>query len=528
MILLKHFKKVSSDKSSTQLVHKDGHKVSIAHNALSPKMKKQISEMPHMNSGGDVTPGLHENYLDTDTKRQRVQDSYNGHPTDITETKEQADTRRKVAPAGGGIPSGPLTMPTGMADGGEVEDDSSDVNMSVPEQPQEQQPMMSQMSQEQMSTPPQLPNQQSIIPQPGPQQQMVNQMEANQQAGNKAMSDYAASQGQQGAAESKAYQENQQKLTDLQNMQQQNLQNQDKEMDAWISDAKNGHIDPNHYVNNMTGGQKIIAIGLLLGGVSAGLTGKDNPVQKILEDNINRDVEAQKANMSQKNNVFRAMQQKYGNQKDAALATQLFYRNLMVDKVMQAAAQNKGPQAQMQAQMFAVQQQQQMMPIKMQLATSQTINQALDKGTISPEQAIPFKIPDKTEQSKAFDSLGKIRAIDELRTQSMKHFDDIADKMRTGNVSPNLISSEKQLLAGKLVQLSEGRYNYEAAQNMVDSAYPKWNDFGSTINQKRDNFKGLFDVLRVEHEGRLKGYNIPVPTPLTPKSSLGSGFTKRQ
>lgn len=584
MILLKHFKKVKSDKDTTELVHKDGHKVIVAHNSLSPKMKEQLKEVPHYNGGGfiedtdryDTKPKPQNNQQQNNNNKQSSQpatqkpvkyDEY-GYPSNYADGGE-VDSRssRIVSPVPGisidygkqprdqgvdprdsnrsndRIPPrleglkgasdvvNSFKHPTGYADGGDVEDDSEDTNMSMPEQPQEQ-PMMSPMSQDQMNAipnaQPQAPMQQPQIPQPGPQQQMLDQMQQNQQQGNQVMNDYAQAQGRQGALESKAYQENQQKLQDLQNMQQQNLQKQDKEMAAWIDDAKNGHIDPKHYVNNMTGGQKVMtAIGLLLGGVSAGLTGKDNPVQKILEDNINRDVEAQKANMSQKNNVFRAMQQRYGNQKDANIATQLFYRNLMVDKVMQAAAQNKGPQAQMQAQMFAVQQQQQMMPLKMQLATNQTINEALQRGTISPEQAIPFKVPEK-EQSKAFDSLGKVRAIDQLRTQSMQHFDDIADKMRSGNISPNLIRSEKQLLAGKLVQLSEGRYNYEAAQNMVDAAYPNWDDFGTTIDKKRDNFKGLFDALRAEHEGRLKGYNIPLPAPLTPKSSMGSGFTKRQ
>ena len=40
------FKKVSSDKKSTKLIHKDGHELTIAHANLSEKMKKELQTIP--------------------------------------------------------------------------------------------------------------------------------------------------------------------------------------------------------------------------------------------------------------------------------------------------------------------------------------------------------------------------------------------------------------------------------------------------------------------------------------------------
>lgn len=66
---LAKFKKQSSDKHSTTLVHPDGHSIVVAHKALSPKMRAQLVEMEasapqKFESGGNVTsdksPGINK------------------------------------------------------------------------------------------------------------------------------------------------------------------------------------------------------------------------------------------------------------------------------------------------------------------------------------------------------------------------------------------------------------------------------------------------------------------------------------
>jgi hypothetical protein len=62
---LKMFKHLSSDGNCTTLLHKDGHKLVVAHKALSPDMQAQLSKLPKNNEeeketkmaeGGDLEP----------------------------------------------------------------------------------------------------------------------------------------------------------------------------------------------------------------------------------------------------------------------------------------------------------------------------------------------------------------------------------------------------------------------------------------------------------------------------------------
>lgn len=59
---LSNFKKVRSDKHTTTLEHPDGHKITIAHKALSPKMRSQLVSLPEvkpikMADGGNIPGG---------------------------------------------------------------------------------------------------------------------------------------------------------------------------------------------------------------------------------------------------------------------------------------------------------------------------------------------------------------------------------------------------------------------------------------------------------------------------------------
>ncbi len=504
MILLKHFKKVKSDKDSSELVHEKGHRVTIAHKGLSDKMRAELDSMPHMSDGGEVSH-LHDDYSqsDSDVQRTRVQDNMQGRPAPVHQDTDAEYNQRKKD-FGKNAPR--IQMPSGMDDGGDSVEDNPLA------QPAPAEPMMSPMSPEQMQS---IPNAQPSAPQgmPNPQQDMLKQMESQAAQSNQAQQQYAQAQAEQGAKESKAYQENQQKQVELQTLHQQNLMNQDKEMQAWVNDAKAGHIDPKHYINNMSGGQKVAtAIGLLLGGISAGLSGGPNPVMKILEDNINRDVEAQKANSEQKNNIFRAMQQRYGNQRDATAATQLFYRNMMVDKVMQAAAQNKGPAAQLQAQMFKAQQDQQMLPIKMQLATVQTINDGLQKGLVSPEQAIQYKVP-KEQQKAVFDEIGKARNVAQNEKEILGSFDKASNEntiLKTGAGmlrTPASVTTMQNLLL-PAIKDNEGRVN-EFEFETVKKLLPQPGDTDAKIAEKR---KGLINFIEAKKAApTAKGFGIPVP-----------------
>jgi len=62
-------------------------------------------------------------------------------------------------------------------------------------------------------------------------------------------------------------------------------------------------------------------IGLILSGVGAGLTGAPNMAAQFLQRNIDRDIEAQRANLQKKETLLGFMFRKYGNIQDAAQAS---------------------------------------------------------------------------------------------------------------------------------------------------------------------------------------------------------------
>ena len=67
-----------------------------------------------------------------------------------------------------------------------------------------------------------------------------------------------------------------------------------------LEDMKNQHINPNHYVENMSAPQKVAtAIGLVLGGFGSAFTGQGNPAKQFLDQQIDRDIQGQQMRMDQ-------------------------------------------------------------------------------------------------------------------------------------------------------------------------------------------------------------------------------------
>ena len=111
-----------------------------------------------------------------------------------------------------------------------------------------------------------------------------------------------------------------------------------------FKDAATQKIDPNHYWATRSTGDKILAtIGLFLGGV--GGMGHGNVALDMINHSVDRDIEAQKANMGQKNNLFRMNMEKFHDQQQALLATKAQMLTLTAAKLENAAAIAGTPQA---------------------------------------------------------------------------------------------------------------------------------------------------------------------------------------
>ena len=92
-------------------------------------------------------------------------------------------------------------------------------------------------------------------------------------------------------------------------------------------DIENGKIDPSHYwADRGTGGRITASIGLLLSGLGSGLGGGPNMAMQVIQKNIDRDIDAQKANLETKKSLLADTYRETG---DLRLATQMAQHTLM-------------------------------------------------------------------------------------------------------------------------------------------------------------------------------------------------------
>lgn len=100
---------------------------------------------------------------------------------------------------------------------------------------------------------------------------------------------------------------------------QQNYAKSDK---ALMDSLQNNKIDPNRVWNNMSTGNHVLAgIGMLLSGIGSGRTGGQNLAIKMIDDTIDKDVEAQKNDQSNKYNMWKMNRERMGSDIAATLAT---------------------------------------------------------------------------------------------------------------------------------------------------------------------------------------------------------------
>lgn len=114
----------------------------------------------------------------------------------------------------------------------------------------------------------------------------------------------------------------------------------DQERQSFVQDLQNSHVDPNHYLNSLgTIGRIKSTLGIILGGGGGGT----NQALNFLNQQIDRDVEAQKQNIGIKQNLLTANLRQFGNLRDATDMTRVM-QNDAVSHQMQMAAAKAGTQ----------------------------------------------------------------------------------------------------------------------------------------------------------------------------------------
>lgn len=177
------------------------------------------------------------------------------------------------------------------------------------------------------------------------------------------------------------------------------------ELEHFVMDIKDTHINPDRYMGSMNTGQRIAtALALALGGFGAGMTGTPNEALNFINKQIDNDIDAQKAELGKKETLFSANLKRFNNLQEATDMTRLMIQAKGLADMNRIAAQSAGPMAQAKAQQLQAAMIQQALPTIQQMAMRQA-TQTLEQGAAKDPGIYP-------ELIKAYENIDPKKAQD--------------------------------------------------------------------------------------------------------------------
>lgn len=160
----------------------------------------------------------------------------------------------------------------------------------------------------------------------------------------------------------------------------------DQDRKHFQDDLNNSHIDPQRFMSSLSTGQKISsAIGLVLGGLGSGLTGGPNQALQFLNQQIDRDIDGQKADLGKKESLLSMNMQRFGSLRDATEMTRLQMKDMTDMQIQKNAAQAQSPMAKAAAQQLLGQHEQEAGMAMRNIAMSQALYKSGANGHVNPE-----------------------------------------------------------------------------------------------------------------------------------------------
>lgn len=539
---LSKFKKVSGDKHQTVMQHADGHQLTVIHKALSPAMRsqfisltateKQEKKAEELKKPGVNVPKAHEGSKEAkpvmmakgdDAKKEDampvaaalkvIQDAVKA-PEDTTKIstslpavppealanpnpgsqvkppevrtlspEQQASSGASYTEA---LPAPPANLMPGMS----AEPSGGDINPPEPERaPAGAAPATAD------ATPPQPPADPM-----GTEAYSQNYMQGLGTAVEGITNEAAAAQ-QIGQETAKALQESAKQQQEIQKRFQSNQQEIMKETEGAIEDLRKQHITTNHLFASMNDGkgmgtgQKITtAIGLILGGIAGGMLHQENPADKFLNQMIDRDIEAQKAEMGKKENLVGAYFKKFGNMRDATDMARLIQLGWVDTQLKIAAANAQGPQAASRAQQSIGQLQMQAAPIMSNLAMRRTMQQSTASSNADPATKIRMLkmagYMSEGDSHLAYKELQEAQNAYKSRDNVMGAFDALVKLNTVGNrvgsplQTARQVAAKRDALTAELAKATAGRFTAQDSE-MLAKNWPQPGDTEETASIKR-------------------------------------------
>lgn len=531
MLDLKKFKKISSDSTHSIFEHPDGHTIRVVHQTLDKDLHQELKGLPtakKMSEGGEVKPDpkkpkppkeelKKDPYLGTSDQRDRASEISKGFraamgfaegtPEGSVEDEIRARFAGFKMP---GLEGAAQEMPGSAPQSSAVM--RMEPGLGGPSAP----PSSSQLSMPPDTVP--LPTNVDLqVQQPqqgsgdpfgiGAYQQAMGQGIAEQKQG---LAQEAQGLGQQGQAEAQAAQATQENLQNLETDYHSHAQVLDTERQGLMQDLQNKHIDPSRLVGKQDTMQKVsTAIGLILGGIGGGLTGQENPALKYLSQQIDNDIQAQKAELGKSESLLNANLRQFGNLHDATQMTRAMQMDMAGLRLKQAAAQAQDPLAKARALQAAGKLDMDSAAITSQLAMKKTMLGGMQSGRVSPEAVVNLAVPQE-QRKEAVEELKTAQEMSKLRENTLQAFDKVNAMSLGGALSP----SQKAALVGPIIadisKRTAGRFTEQDAK-LLESLFPK---SGSVKTEARQVMRSQLNKLFTDRMNFpiLKLYGIAPPT----------------
>jgi hypothetical protein len=405
----KDFKKIDVTSTHTVFKHPEGHTIHVSHDSLSPQQKRQMKEIPI------------ESALEKLRDKKSVKKLNKGTEKPIEELSEE--DRKKIAmegiqglieqkapqsmPSESEVPAQP-EVPLMQRAGQAVRSAVAPIGESVKDVAGAYgvigkgvgQFTKGLLGSEEQAQPAQAVEQIDNFPlegqQPG-QQQLAAMPEAPQgkseyeksldlfEKGGRMISEAAqleAAQTEQSAAQAVDFMKQRE---DLLLQKTAGIDNKIAELEKAQAEGK---IDPNRFMsqNYSSIADKLrLGLGLLIGG----LGGPDNQVQKSLDTLIERDIESQKKEMENRDNLLSAYYKKLGSMKEAENMLRLHHMSMLEMEARKLGAKTAGMKAQGELMQFTSNMMAKRQDIKNQVAAQQADAEMMRRMQVGQQLSLP-------------------------------------------------------------------------------------------------------------------------------------------
>lgn len=510
-------KKLHSDEKTTTLVHPHGHTIKVAHAKLSPEHREALQKLEKF--GGDqevqmfATKGLVEEAPKTDIEQpielntQALESPINVGKVDIPRTEKVPDAV-DTAITNMGLQS-PMNNPLNQ----NVKVSDLAPNMPNTETQTEKPTNFEFQQPEQQQSP--------MAAMPDLNAGLEMQKGAYQKIGQEQAKSFEAQQQIQ--------QQHAQALQDLNDRTQNNFSEYQQATQPIIQAMQNNEIRPDaYYADKSTLGKVSTAIGLLLGGIGSGATGQ-NVALDFLNKNIDRNIDAQKANISRQHTLLGALQQRFQDSQSATLMAKTLMQEKLVSDIQQQAAKLGTATAQQQALLAIGPLQQQIDQNKFMIARRQALLGGYGEGKVPSSMLVSEMVPEK-HQTEAFKEVKEHEVMQQTINNVKQVMDHMAQLQKVGQRVLSPLQSKRQIDSlGMSIDFLVKEIANRVSDKEIEVIKHAKPQFGDDANTVRNKTRDIMEIIARNHSAPImQGFGVPLKLKMPSTNEIDTNRPSRK